>query len=247
MSRDSAKTWVAGAAALAVLLALAAWFLLIGPERAQAQELRQQRLDTEATNSVLAARVEQLRQQFAELPERQEELVTIGRALPAEVALAALTRDLDRLAGDSGATLMSIAPGTPVPAAPPVPVAPIDPAAPADPAAAAVPAPVAVTTVPISLTLVGGYTEAEVFLRVLQTELGRDFLVTGLSLTAEAPSAGGGGKPATLNGDVTLTVSGSVFVLPGVDGAGSGADVPPVPAVPVPGALDAGTASDETT
>jgi type IV pilus assembly protein PilO len=212
MTMSKTRLWIAGTAALCVVMVLASWFLLIAPKRAEAADLRQQTADTATSNDTLAARVEELKAQFAQLPQRKAELAEIQRAMPQDPALATLTRDLERLAGESGVTLMSIAPGVPAPVLPAA--APL-PAAGTDPAAAA-PVPAASTglsQMSVALQVVGPFAKSTVFLEQVQTTLDRAFLVDGLNVLAEKPAEATGGKPAVGNGDVTFTITGRVFVL----------------------------------
>jgi Tfp pilus assembly protein PilO len=237
MSMSKTRLWVIGTAVLSVLLVVAAYFLLIGPKRAEAAELRQQTEDTQASNAQLESRIEQLKAQFAELPQRQAELAAIKQAMPEEAALPTLVRDLDKMAGGAGVTLMTLAPGQPVAVTPPAAAAPAPaPAAtgdgdstPAPAATAAAPAPTdLLVSVPVSVTVVGDFYESELFLKALQADMPRAFLVQTLSVQSEKEAEASGGKPATKNGDVTTTITGSVFVLKPAAAAG--------PAVPAPAA-----------
>ena len=232
MTATKSRTWIAGTLVLCLLISVASWFLLIGPERAEAAELEQQTIDTNSSNQQLQARIEQLKLQFAELPQRQAELAAIKQAMPEDPALPTLVRDLDAMATSTGVTLMSLAPGAPTPVAAPaqavtaVPApadggAPAEGEAPAEGDAAAAPAAPASSTVlvsvPVNLVVVGDFFKSELFLKKLQAEMQRAFLVQTLSVQTEEDAEASGGKPATKNGDVTMTVTGSVFVLKTAD------------------------------
>ena len=232
----STRTWVAGTAGAVVLILLAAWFLLIGPQRAEAEVLAADAASAEAANDVLAASVQRLRSDFVELPDDRAELAAARQALPADLALSTLTRQAASAADQAGVRLMSLAPSAPgsldTASAAPVageetaaepaegavaaePAGAAEPASTAEPAAAAVPGGPVPT--PVQIQVVGGLARAQLFLQELQTGT-RDLLVTDLALVAEQPAEASGGKPATENGDVTLTVTALVFVLP--DAAG---------------------------
>lgn len=246
------RVWVAGTVLLAVLISVAGWFLLISPKRAEAAELEQQTEATELSNQQLEARIAQLKEQFAELPQYQAELAAIQQAMPGDPALPTLVRTLDDMADRHEVTLMSLAPGQPAAVQQPTPTAPAepaedgaaegedadadaagdaaaedadpaaaDPAAPADPAATATPvgAGMVLVSVPVTLTTVGDFFASEMFLKDLQAEMTRAFLVQNLSITTEPGGEASGGKPATENGDITTTISGSVFVLKTADAA----------------------------
>ncbi len=234
MTATSTRTWTAAALALALVLTTATWLLLIGPERADALALREQAADAEAVNVGLQARTEQLRAQLADLPAKRAELTAVREAMPQDAELPELLRTLDRYADDSAVTLMGVSPGAPVVATtatepvattPPVATGAVGEAAPVvDPSV-----PVTVE-VPLSMTVIGGFFAVESFLERVQSDMDRALLVTGVSMTAEAPGEATGGRPATVSGDVTLTITGKVFVL-------RDAATPPVTAVP-PSPLD---------
>ncbi|MGJ7452031.1 hypothetical protein [Aquipuribacter sp. MA13-13] len=92
-------------------LSAASWFLLIQPERAEAAETREQTVAAEQANAQLEIRIEQLRQEYADLPARQAELAAIRQALPEEPALAALIRDINTAAVDSGIVVDAVTTG----------------------------------------------------------------------------------------------------------------------------------------
>lgn len=243
----TARTWVAATVVVALLLAVAAWFVLIDPVRAEASDLRSQTADTVARNEQLASQTEVLRQQFANLPDKEAELAALGEALPSEVELPTLIRAIDRFANETGVTVMSIAPGAATPvvdpaaaaaAAAPAPVpaegappadgteAPVEPPAPAGPATMAT---------PLTTTVIGDFFDAQAFLRRLQTDMPRAFLVRNLSVTAESAQDAGGGRPATTTGDVTMTITADVFSRPDAAGGADGAATTAPPAAPAPG------------
>lgn len=257
MTASRTRMWVAGTVVVCLLLAVAAWFLAISPKRAEAAELEQQTADTQASNQQLAARIEQLKLQFAELPQYQAELAAIKQAMPEDPALPTLVRDLDAMATRTGVTLMSLAPGQPAAVADPAAAAAAAPApapaegeategsAPAEGEAAADPAttpaagaaastPVGaglvLVSVPVNLVTVGDFFKAEMFLKELQADMPRAFLVQNLTVQTEKDAEASGGKPATKNGDVTMTITGSVFVLKQAETAST----PATPTTPTP-------------
>jgi Tfp pilus assembly protein PilO len=237
----TARGWSAATAVVAVLLTTAVWFLLISPARAEATATREQTVAAQSTNAELVVRLEQLEQQFVELPAKEAELAAVSAAMPEDGAIPELIRTVNAYAADTGVTLMSLAPGVPV-------VAGADPAAVAPAAAVAdgtaAPAPAAPTgpvtvSIPLVTTVVGDYPGVRAFMQELQTGT-RAHLVTDLSLTAESPAQASGGKPTTRAGDVTMTVTGSVFALrdpsvaPSVAAAPTAGAAPAPPTVPAP-------------
>lgn len=241
MIATATRKWVAGTLVLCLLIAVAAWFLAISPKRAEAAELEQQTAAAQASNQQLAARIEQLKLQFAELPQYQAELAAIKQAMPEDPALPTLVRDLDAMAERTDVTLMSLAPGQPAAVAQPAPAQPAAPAeggaaegdsgesteaeegsdgaadaaAPAAGAATAAPvgAGLVLVGIPVNIVTVGDFFKTEMFLKELQADMPRAFLVQNLTVQTEKEAEASGGRPATTNGDVTLTLTGSVFVL----------------------------------
>ena len=87
---------------LALLLVIAAWFLLIAPERSNAADLRDQVSAQEASNEQIALKTKQLEAQFASLPARQAQLAEIKQQMPDNPALPSLIRDLSSNATSAG-------------------------------------------------------------------------------------------------------------------------------------------------
>lgn len=244
MTRSSTRLWVAGTVVVALVVVAASWFGLVAPKRAEAAGLQQQTVDTDAQNADLQTRIAELEAQFEDLPERRAELAEVRRSMPVTPDLPTLVRDLDDMADRTGVTLMNVAPGQPLavvdPSATPEAVTPeagTDAAAADGTVTPAVPAGPQLYQLPTTVVVVGEFFKAELFLRELQAEMKRALLVETLSIQAEQSAAASGGKPATDNGDITMTLTGSVFVLSDpaadssldatVDGAGTGVAADP--------------------
>ena len=221
------RTWSAATAALCVLLIVAAWFLLIAPQRAEAADLRDQTVAQDQANQQTRLKIQQLKAQYAALPAKQAELAIIRQQLPDNPALPTLIRTLSAMADASGVTLVSLAPAPPAPF---VGVAG---------ATAAVAAPVAAGTTPATtagasttqllgiatnLVVKGDYAGSTLFLQKLQAasaaktgaQMARAFLVQSVKVAPDAsttaPSSTGSASKPT-KGQVQMTVSGQVFVL----------------------------------
>jgi Tfp pilus assembly protein PilO len=106
--------WTLGTIGLCVALAAGGWFGLVDPQRAAAAESREATQAAEDANAALEIKIEQLRRDFADLPEKQAELAAIRLALPEEPALAQLIRDTTAASTDAGTFLESVVTGTPV-------------------------------------------------------------------------------------------------------------------------------------
>ena len=109
------RAWSAGAALVGVLLIVAAWFLLISPQRSEAASLRDQVTQTDSANDTIRLETQQLKAQFASLPARQAQLAQIKQQMPDNPALSSLVRDLSKYASATGVTLVSVAPSAPGP------------------------------------------------------------------------------------------------------------------------------------
>lgn len=211
--------WVAGTTLLCVALLGLSWLLLVSPQRTEAAELRDQNASTQSQNDLLEVKIAQLRAQFAKLPESQAELASILAQMPPDAGMPRLVRDLDAMSESTGVTLSSVTPGpgqtlttgTAVPGA-----APAAPTATAAAGAAAGTAAVdgsTVVAIPVTVAVDGDYFQTVAFLKQLQTQMPRAFLVTAVQMSAG--SAGGADASAT-GGNVAVTITGKVFALPGM-------------------------------
>ncbi len=224
--------WAAGTALLCVALLAVSWLFLVSPRRAEAAELRDQNVATQTQNDLLEVKIAQLRSQFARLPESQAELADILAQMPADAGMPRLVRDLDAMAKESGVELTSLTPGAAQPlvldaavsagagtaAAGTAPgTAPAGAAAGSDQGVAGATAGAATTasvvSVPVTLVVSGDYFQTVAFLKQLQTKMPRAFLVTTVQMAA---SGAGTSSGSATGGQVQVTVTGSVFALPGM-------------------------------
>lgn len=247
MKINKTTGWSLGTTGLCIALTAGSWFALVEPQRAAAAESRELTVAAQDTNGALEAEIEQLREQFADLPSKQAELAAIRLALPSEPALAQLIRDVSLKSTDSGSTLDSVTAAAPIPvvaaaeavvapdadapaegAAPEPSPAPSETAAPADPSAEGAPAaPPAVAAaagpvlaaIPVVITVTGDFTSSTLFLKNVQAEMPRAFLVDSLVLTVQES---GDSDP----GSIQTVLSGRVFAF--VDPT----EIPDVPVLP---------------
>jgi type IV pilus assembly protein PilO len=180
--------WVGGTALLCLTLLALTYVLLLAPRRAEAAELQEQQVVAEARNDALRIKLLQLKDQFLKLPESQARFAEILAQLPVEPQTPTLVRDLDTMAKGAGVSLLHVTPGSP----------------------AAVDGVEGVQAVPQEIEIEGDYFDTVVFLRKLQGEMKRAFLVTGLDL------AGASGGSAT-SGRVSMKITGRTFLLTSVD------------------------------
>ncbi|MEJ5944668.1 type 4a pilus biogenesis protein PilO [Pseudokineococcus basanitobsidens] len=225
--------WVGGTVLLTLLAATATWFLLVGPRQEEAAALREQTVATASTNDALAAQVQQLEMQLADVPATRAEVARLREQVPVDAALPDLLRQVSALAEQAGVELTGVTPTEPVvdPAAAAVPTpvpSATSTAAPADgtatdgtatdgtatdgtttDGAAAAPAEAAavpgVETVPVTITAEGTFPQVQELLRLVQVEMARAVLVRGVTMTA--------GESGTLQ----LSMTAEVFTLPATD------------------------------
>lgn len=108
MSSLSSRQRLVAGALLLVVAAFAAWFLVVSPKRADAS-----RLDSElaaAHGRLAAARLEE--QTNRRKQQRLPGLPALKRAIPDEVAMSKIIRELNASATASGLRFASIVPGT---------------------------------------------------------------------------------------------------------------------------------------
>jgi type IV pilus assembly protein PilO len=191
MLKTRNSRWTAATGLVCALVLVAAWFLLVGPRRADAADLRDQRAQAAQQNDALQLQIAQLKAQFADLPARQAELAAIRTQLPSKADLPTLIRDLDDMAKKAGMRLTGITPQAPV-AVPPA----------GAPAAGAS----TLCAVPTTIVACGDDFAAGQYLRLVQTEMQRAFLVTNLTVDRSSDQK-------STNGTVDLTLAGQIYVL----------------------------------
>jgi type IV pilus assembly protein PilO len=224
--------WVAGAVTAALLLVAGSWFLLISPQRAQAAQLRADAVAQQSTNDTIRLRTEQLRAQFASLPQRRAELAEIQQQLPSSPELPTLLRQLSTVADDAGVSVDSVSPGQPQPltSAAAGSAAGSAAASAAGSAAGSSAAGTAdVRAIATTMVVKGGYAELTLFLQKLQGSMRRAYLVENLSLS---PGEAATGADRTSEVPLTMTLTGKVFVLAPPAGTTGSAGTPGSSATP---------------
>ena len=231
---DKLKQWVALCVLGCLAVLAGGWFLLVGPERTEAADLRVQTATAQSGNESLRTQLAVLKAQAKDLPQQQAKLAAVAAKLPDDPALPSLVRALDSASGEAGVDLVSIAPG---PAAPVVAAAAAVPAAPAPgaapppagaPAAASAGAPATsaaappagdgvLQAVPLQINVVGGYFQVQQFVSDLE-RLSRALRITALSLApGTSPAAGAGATASTDDGrSLSATLTAEVFLISGL-------------------------------
>ncbi|MDQ0427064.1 hypothetical protein [Cellulomonas iranensis] len=241
MRSSKATPWIAGAGVVVVLLLVGAWFLAISPVLTAAGETSTTADQVEADNALLTDRIGVLREQFEQIDTFRAELATLRTSVPSDDDLAGYLRQLDGLAATHAVTLLTVSPSTPVAFVPEVAAAPSDAAtsdstgedAAVDAAAApASAAPAGLVSVPLGMTVVGGYENVRAFLDALQVGTERLYVVESVVGASQSDAEAGGGRPATAVGDLEINVSGYLFVLPDTTTASPAPEATEEPALP---------------
>jgi Tfp pilus assembly protein PilO len=159
----SPKTIAVGGAAGLVAIAAASWFLVLGPQRAEADQIRADTDAIQASTELLEQQIADLEEIRDSLPERLAELEQLTEGFPRKAEIPAVLDQLRTTAEDAAVAVQALTAEPPVtvvapeaaaatptptpdasseatPAPTPEASAPADPATPADPDAAADPA-----------------------------------------------------------------------------------------------------------
>lgn len=255
MLQTRTTRWAAAAAALCVLLLVATWFLLVSPRRAHKDEVVATRVQAEDTNVRTRSEIAQLVEQARTLPNRQADLSALQEQMPPATNMPRMVRDLDRLATASGVVLNEITPGSAIvvdggtasatAGAPAAGAAAAGGAGAEDGGAAAPGAGVAaggtgaaaggaaslasnrLVAVPIQVVSEGDYFEQAVFIKKLQTEMKRAFLILQTNITSPAQDSAG---------IVTLTLKGQIYVFQTAGSPQAPLSLPDSATTPTPGA-----------
>lgn len=192
------RPWVAGGAAVVVLVIAAGWFLLVSPKRSEAATVRAQATTQEAANATLRGQIAQLQAQAKGLVAKQAALQAVDRRVPSQPKLPGLIRGLYAARDRTGVDLVGITPGAPAAAVPTVPGA----------------APYQV--IPVALQVQGDYSQMTLFLDELET-LQRLYLVKTIQVSASKADPRGGkvtlgpdGTPTTVH-TLLASIAGEVY------------------------------------
>jgi Tfp pilus assembly protein PilO len=213
---SNSRSWAIGAAVMSLVLAVAGWFLLISPVRSSTSTVRASQTSEQAKNAQLKLAIDQLKAEFATLPSKQAELAAIKQQMPNNPGLPTLIRSLSTIAKNSGATLVSIAPGTPTTLS-------AGSSFNATPTAASATAST-VQAIPVTIIASGTYAENELFLQQVQNSMTRIMLVNGLTIAPGTKSGSASTSAAGTADDGTLlqtTINGQIFILPATPTASS--------------------------
>jgi Tfp pilus assembly protein PilO len=201
LNPSSSKTLI-GAMVVIAVLAAGFWMLLLSPKREEADKLGKQAEKLEASLASHEAEVEQALQAREEFPRNYEELVVLGKAVPADDDTASLIVQLNRIADSAGVKFRTLKLGSAEGEAPPA-EAPassgVTGASPTEVAASTLPlgatvGPAGLAVMPYELTFDGEFFEIADFIKGLDSLVntktgevvvdGRLFTISGFTLEA---------------------------------------------------------------
>lgn len=107
------RLWTFGALAGAVALSALAWFLLIGPQRAETVNVEEQTATAQGQAIVEQRKLAKLNAEFAEKEKYTAELATNLQALPTAAATGDLLRELQSAGDRAGVSVTSLSAGSP--------------------------------------------------------------------------------------------------------------------------------------
>ncbi|WP_380156693.1 type 4a pilus biogenesis protein PilO [Kineococcus sp. R86509] len=193
MTTSKNTVWVAAAAVLAALLVVATYLLVIAPQRTEAADLTTQAAGVAQSNAQIESETERLKAEFVTLDDKKRELAAIQSTLPAQADVPGLLRQLQGYATTAGVSLTTVTPSSAVAYAP----AGTD----AAPGTAT-----GVYSIPLSVEVAGSFSGIELYLKNVEADMGRFYLVDGASLTSGAGAS---------SAEVSATITGQVFVYQG--------------------------------
>lgn len=238
MESGKKTSWVVGTVLLAVAIAALTWFVLLAPVLDETTAAADDTRTAQDRNTALTTQLTRLEKQFADLDDYRHQLTTIEGQIPATAKTSDFLRTVDALAAAAGTAIVDTTVGTPVDVLPAAPAegdaAATDPAA--DPAAegtgdaaatdqaaddatatapdvAGAPAIPGFVAIPVSVTALGNPAGVLNFLDALQQQSSRLMLVTDLDGSGQDDADASGGRPATVEGDLELIISGYLYVL----------------------------------
>lgn len=193
-------TLVVGALAL-VLLAVAGWFLVVGPKTAALAEVHTAIEDTRAQNQVLAQQLETLRAQAEQLAETERSAEALTRLFPETADQPGLFEMVTGAAEAAGIPARDVTALTPTPPS----------VGGADPATGATLVPAAgddLARQTVTLSVEGSYAQTSQLLANLE-QMPRAYLITSVTLAAGSDA-----------GAYLTTITGDMFVMPPIEAPG---------------------------
>lgn len=232
MTGSKAMTWIWGAVLVCLLLAVAAWFALISPLRDSTSALREQTESLVSANDQKQIRIQRLAAEAEQLDTRKAELAALRTQVPSDDGLSGYLRQLTDAAAARSVTITAMSPAEPVSFSPVIATSADEtmsgagvPAGTAEEtsatatattstSAASGSAPVGMVAIPVTISAQGGYFDVLEFINDVQQSGPRLTLVTTVAGTALEAGPGDAGHGPTHEGDLQVTLTGDIFVLP---------------------------------
>jgi len=189
---QNAKLWLGLGVAIAVLLVVPTYLLVISPHRATTQTLKDETQSVAAQNVALQGKTAELRAKSENRDELTDALATTLAELPWETKLPEFSRQLTRHAAARGITITSVAIGSAT--------------TPGQVAAEGVDPATTVRAVPITIVSTGTALQQLFFLRNVQQVGPRRALVTATSMVPT--------NEGTIEDSATMTTQLTVFSAP---------------------------------
>lgn len=108
MAGAKKSTWIAGAAAVAVAILVATWFLAVSPKIDSVRATNAQTESTREKNRSLEAQVAKLRDDFKKLPDYKAQIDALRLQIPTTAQLADYLRQVDGIAAETKVTVTSV-------------------------------------------------------------------------------------------------------------------------------------------
>lgn len=200
MRLDGAKKWYLAAALASVLVLVGGWFLLVSPQRQQADDVAAQADQQRAANALMQTKIDSLKAEYTNLPSLQQQLALVQSHMPQTPSEPALLRSLSQAAASAGVQLTSVSPATPTSLAAPSGTQQ------AQAATSSTGGQVQVMNVAIEVK--GLFANTRLFMSNLEA-LPRSVIVTNLQIARDQQAGTQGIPPGTLD----TTISARVFTL----------------------------------
>jgi uncharacterized protein YlxW (UPF0749 family) len=111
-------TWVGGTVFAAVIVLAGSWVFAISPQLAAADEARTEQTVVEDHNTKLQSDLKKLKAQFENLDKYKSEVTALEVQIPGTAQLADYLREVSSLTTASGAFIVGVKPGVPIPVTP---------------------------------------------------------------------------------------------------------------------------------
>ena len=174
MRGSSASKWYLGAALASVLVLVAGWFLLVGPQRGTAEELNAEADAKIAANAATQQQIEDLKAQYKDLPALEQQLAAVRARIPNTPNMPSVIRNLSKNAASAGVKLAAFTPDEPQPLTQLA----------GEAEDYGLQDPGQVNAYGVTLNVTGRFANVRLFLSSLE-QMQRSFLVTGVSIVRD--------------------------------------------------------------